>query len=397
MIKLLHTSDWHLGHTFHQYGREDEFEHFLSQLYEIVEREKPDVLCISGDIFDTMSPTLGSQRLWVSALENISRIAPGMPIVAIAGNHDSGSKLGVYSSILKDYIHIVGREPAYLTLKGSDGSEAVVCAVPYIPGAFYRNYLEMAGEETGEEPMRAFFAKVSAEAGLRKGDPDSPVILMAHTAVTGADFKGQDEYKFVFNDVEVLGTGYDYVALGHIHYPQTVREEESVVRYCGAPLAMGFDESYPHSVSIVTFGGGDAEVRTVELDELRKPVTLRRESPLEAGEVETFIRDYHAATLQYLRLYYLDDGNFTMEHRRRLEAAFADRDDVRLCLLVPVSPADQEEVVREIRDREITPDNIMSFDPLDIARRCFAKKRNIDMPEKLVEMLKSVIYEDTED
>lgn len=396
MFKIIHTSDWHLGQTFHQYTREEEFDFFLQQLYEIVERERPDAVCISGDIFDSMTPSLAAQRQWSAALERLSDIDRAMHIVAIAGNHDSGSKLEVNAKILRENIHVIGRRPEVFTLKGRDGSNAVICAVPYIPGSFYRNYLESIGHLEEEEPMRAFFARIAAEGKRVKPAADSPVILMAHTAVSGADYTGQDKYKFIFNDVEILGDGYDYVALGHIHYPQTILQGDTNVRYCGAPLAMGFDESYPHSVTVATFEGGKTDIEIIQLLEYRQPVTLFADEPLKAKDVKKFIKEYRAEGKQYLRLYYLDDGNFNMEHRRQLEATFADNPAVRLCLILPKRPETGEDESIEKNENEIRPDNIATIDPLDIARRCFAKKMNCEMPDHLLSLLKSVIDEDSE-
>lgn len=396
MFKILHTSDWHLGHSFHQYVRDDEFEHFIDQLCEIAKRERPDAVCISGDVFDSMTPGLTAQRQWASSLERLSLLDQEMSVVAISGNHDSGTKFGVYANVFKDNIRVVGRRAEVFALKGHDGTEAVICAAPYVPGSFYRNYLEATGQDA-EEPMRAYFARLAAQAQTKKSTESTPVILLAHTAVTGADFQGQDKYKFVFNDVEIFGDGYDYVALGHIHFPQTVKPERPVVRYCGAPLAIGFDESYGHSVSVVTIGEGKVEVREAELDELRVPVTLFADSPLKANEVKGFIKEYKPGRKQYLRLYYLDDGNFTVEHRRQLETAFEADGTVRLCLTVPVLPEVEEETKKSLEDSRITPENIADFDPIDIARRCFVKNKNTEMPDHLLDKLKSIIHEDTED
>lgn len=399
MFKLIHTSDWHLGHTFHQFNRDEEFNYFLSQLYDIVRHEQPDAICISGDIFDTMSPSISTQRLWASALEKLSTIVPDMNIVAIAGNHDSGSKLEIYAHIFRDNIRIVGKKPEIITLRSRDGSDAVICAVPYIPGAFYRNYLEATGELDDTDSAKTFFSRMAVRAHQKKSSPSSPVILMAHTAVSGSDFTGQDEYKFLFNDIDILGDKFDYVALGHIHFPQTLKQDKTTIRYCGAPLAMGFDENYSHSISVVTFPGNETAplLSIIEMQELRKPITLYKTNPLKVNDVDAFLRSYNPTEPQYIRLYYLDDGHFTLEHIRRIQTHFANSDMARLCLIVPSRPDITDDVMSEIQKQKITLDNITSFDPLNIARLCFAKKRNIEIPDNLIDLLKSVIDENIED
>ncbi len=89
-MKLIHTSDWHLGHTLYSYNREDEFRDFICQLAHIVRNEHPDAILISGDIFDSALPTLSARRLWTDALLELKVACPGMTVVATAGNHDSG-------------------------------------------------------------------------------------------------------------------------------------------------------------------------------------------------------------------------------------------------------------------------------------------------------------------
>lgn len=400
MFKIIHTSDWHLGKTFHQYNRDDEFEFFFQNLYHRVKTDKPDALLISGDIFDTMSPSLSAQRLWASVLENLTAIAPHMDIIAIAGNHDSGSKLDVYANLFRDKIHIVGRSQEFFVLTGADGSHAVVCAVPYIPGGFYRNYLEAIGYTGDDEEshMKQYFRAIAEKGAELRPTPDTPLILMAHTAVTGADFTGQEEYKFVFNDVSLLGEGYDYIALGHIHYPQNVKEGAAIVRYSGAPFAMGFDEAYPHSLSVVCFDGRKPALEIFEHHELRTPISLFEDAPLKSDDVKDFIKKYEKETAdQYLRIFYHDDGTFNLAHRRQLEVAFAEHPHVRLCVLQPVKPAaEHTEDGYEAAEIDITPENVASLDAMGIAERRFYQIYNTEMPEKLVSLLKSVIYEDSE-
>src|SRR3954469_1809951 len=112
-MRLLHTSDWHLGHTLRgEVTREYEHAAFLTWLLEACVREAPDVLVITGDVFDSATPPASAETMWFSFLAAARRARPAMNIVAIAGNHDSPARLGAASSVLRELdVHIVGNLP----------------------------------------------------------------------------------------------------------------------------------------------------------------------------------------------------------------------------------------------------------------------------------------------
>ena len=108
-MKLIHTSDWHLGHTLYNYDRTEEQQAFLQQLAEIVEREQPDALLVSGDIYHYSSPSASVQKMYTEAMLEIHQRCPSMTIVVTAGNHDSSSKLEITQSLWESFgLHVVG-------------------------------------------------------------------------------------------------------------------------------------------------------------------------------------------------------------------------------------------------------------------------------------------------
>lgn len=388
MLKLLHTSDWHLGHIFHGYDREPEFRHFFNQLYDIIKEEKPDAVLISGDIFDTINPTLQAQRLWAEVLETMSSLNPDMNIVAITGNHDNGSRISVSRNLYKTQYHIIGKNPEILKIKGRDGDEALICAVPYIHESTYKTYLENPGVE--ENAMRALHNQLYDNALTMRTDPEAPIILMAHTAVSGADFSGQDKYRFNFNDVDIFGDGYDYIALGHIHYPQNLTLKNGKARYCGSPIPMSFDEDYEHSVSMVSFDARTPRVKQIKIEPLRKIITKFGQSPLRAEKVKDFIKHYTGNTeIQYLRVNYCNDGDFTVQHGRDIETAFADHSYIRLCVLRGISPETMDDASHS--RIVVTPQNVTTTDPILMAKQKYQRKFAREMPQHLEALLKSVI------
>ena len=117
-MRLLHTSDWHLGHTLEEVTREHEHPAFLTWLLETFAREAPDVMVITGDVFDSATPPASAERMWFELLAAARRARPGMDIVAIAGNHDSPARLGAAPAVLRELgVHVVGSLPRDPTVR----------------------------------------------------------------------------------------------------------------------------------------------------------------------------------------------------------------------------------------------------------------------------------------
>ena len=255
MFKLIHTSDWHLGQNFYGYDRSEEQRDFLRQLAAIVAQEQPDALLVSGDIYHTAAPSSAAVSMYVEGMLDIHKACPDMAIVVIAGNHDSASRLEsdsllwrlagvrVLGGIARDSQGLTDLERHIIPVK----DKGIVAAVPYA----HRNSFPKVSDEDIEsgERQRAYFEALLEH--VNAGNPDAlPVVLMAHLAVNNSDFTGHDRNMTMeCVEIDTLGQGYDYAALGHIHRPQQVSER---ARYCGTPVPVSFDEQCEHSVSIVT-------------------------------------------------------------------------------------------------------------------------------------------------
>ena len=269
-MKILHTSDWHLGSRLHNWDGTEEEVHFFAQLAATVEKEHPDALVVSGDIFDTGAPGNDVAKRFTDALLDVTARCTDMTTVVIAGNHDSYSRLVVDKELWRRArVHVFGMpaedadgkavfEKNVLILPG----KGVIAAVPF---CHPRNFPTVDGA-AGDNREKNYFeglAKYVADhsAGI-------PTVLMAHLAVKGdLDFRGHDKFLVIGGeecvDVESLGEGYGYVALGHIHCPQWVKSGTRVARYCGTPRPIHFDETYDHGVDVVTVEAGKApEART---------------------------------------------------------------------------------------------------------------------------------------
>lgn len=276
-MKIIHTSDWHLGATLYGHDRLDDHREMLRQLTETVAREQPDALLVSGDIFDSSSPSAAAERLLDSALMELADAGKrDMTIILTSGNHDSPSRHTTHSAVYSRLgIHTIGSAGITADTDIADiadrfiiriGGKGTVIAVPYI------NQRNM--------PEGLFDGLL--RASTRDESSTLPTVLMAHLPVSRSVTTGHSDAdeRFVGGcenvEIDSLGHGYDYLALGHIHCPQQWNTDNAIARYCGTPLPISFDESYPHSVTIVELptAGIMPTVTTVALKPRRRLVTI---------------------------------------------------------------------------------------------------------------------------
>ncbi|MGN0032649.1 MAG: exonuclease SbcCD subunit D [Candidatus Limimorpha sp.] len=280
-MKILHTSDWHLGHKLYNYDRKDEQLYFLRQIADIVKDEQPDVMIVSGDVFHVANPNIETQTMFVDELLNIHNQCNRMTTVVTAGNHDSYSRLEIDKSLWKrQNIHIIGNVSSSLEehLINING-KGIIAAVPFCSG---RNYPQLSDIDSIDR-QSLFFNELQKKAEEINHD-NLPIVLSAHLAIKGCDIRGhksetnQSGEEIIggleYSDRKVLGLSYDYIALGHIHHPQDIGDEH--VRYCGTPMSITFNEEYEHSVTIVEIEkhGSPLTKRIIAIKELRPVRTL---------------------------------------------------------------------------------------------------------------------------
>lgn len=292
-MKILHTSDWHLGRTLYGRKRYQEFEAFLDWLADIVLREQVDAVLVAGDVFDTSTPSNRAQELYYRFLCRVAA-SPCRHVVVVAGNHDSASFLNAPRELLRAlHVHVVGAATespgdAVLVLCRSDGSpELIVCAVPYLRDRDIR--AAEAGESIEDkerkliEGIRSHYADMAAVAGQRRAElgADIPIVATGHLFAAGGQTVDGDGVRELYVgslahvSAGVFPGNLDYLALGHLHVPQKVNGCETV-RYSGAPLPMGFGEARQRkSVCLVEFHGTTAAVHLVEVPVFQKLERVR--------------------------------------------------------------------------------------------------------------------------
>ena len=351
-------------------------------------RERPDALIVSGDIYDKNTPGNSSMRFLSDNLLRICDLAPDMPLILTAGNHDSSSRIesmsGVWRRVNTYFVGAAERvEEQYLIDKHiiEIPDKGWIAAIPYIPD--YQNDL---------------YNIVLKEIGARNTQ-NLPVILMGHTTIGNAVFTAHESVSFNGRDIvgginsmdiSDIDDDYDYLALGHIHTPQTLSNGKA--RYCGSPVQLNFKEQFAHSVTMVTVDnhGDTPKMETIELEPLRRFYVIPQEpKPLEEAleYLETHLPDQQG----YVQLNILSAERLPSDTENRIRSILERGNGLRYC---------DYKVSRPVREGQSTlekPDfNLSEFrekDPFEIAERYFTETLQTDMDDTLKELLHSVIQE----
>ena len=292
-MRLLHTSDWHIGRQLHGVSLIEDQAHVLAQIVEIAVAESVDAVIIAGDIYDRAVPPAEAVKLLNSTLNRLCREL-GKQVVLIAGNHDSGDRLGFGSELLgSSGLHIFGPLRAELerVTIDKDGLQVDVFGLPYAGPLTVRQALEN-DVTSHEEAMAALLAKVKAACVEGR-----PTVVVAHCFVDGAAECESERPLSVGGADRVsasLFEGFSYAALGHLHGRQYQGKEH--IRYSGSILKYSFSEvEHKKSVTLVDVQvSGEVSTRYVELDALRdlRVVEGSLEEIVTRGKTDTRPEDF---------------------------------------------------------------------------------------------------------
>lgn len=373
-MKLIHTADWHLGQILYEHDRRPEQEAFLAELADIVRREQPDALLVAGDVFDRPNPSNAVQKMYCRGMLALREACPGMTLAVIAGNHDGKAMLDADSALWRyagvHVVSLVSEDPDRHLIPVQDSRTGRpagwIAAVPHqlsVRPSFFQTLLDRARAVAGH----------------------LPVVLAAHLAVTGSDLTGHDPEIIGGLDAcrpEDLGTGYDYLALGHIHRPQTLRRDGRTARYSGAPLPVSFDENFLHSVSVVTLGeSAEPQIREIPVHNPRPLLTVP-EVPLPFGDALAALAELDPAEAAYIRLQVLADGPLPSNYMERIRLALqGSRAGFCHCLLR------RPEERGPAQAAPLTCDEFRQLSPLEVARRYWQARFGAPMEEVYERML----------
>ncbi|MEW1835580.1 exonuclease SbcCD subunit D [Microbacterium sp. NPDC079995] len=346
-MRILHTSDWHIGRTFHGHSTLDALRGVLDELTAQVRAHGVDVVIVAGDVFDSATPAAACYTLLSDALRGIADA--GARVVVTSGNHDSAARLGFQAGLLRDGIHVLTDPDAVGTPLTIDDDHGPVhfYGIPYLEPALLRHRWE--GVRTQAAVLGRAMDLVRADLAERRGRS----VAIAHCFAAGVEPTPHLERDIQQGGLDVvpLSTfdGVDYMALGHIHGRQRLAEN---VRYAGAPLHYNFGEGdKPRGSWLIDLDAeGLTSVEWLELPVPRRLVTLR-------GSFAEILEDeqYETAAEAWVCVEYTDDLP-EADPLRRLQQRFP------FCAKVVHAPAvvrsgDRRSYVERVRaartDREL--------------------------------------------
>jgi exonuclease SbcD len=337
-MKILHTSDWHLGRTLFGRKRYDEFEACLDWLAGAIRREQVDAFLIAGDVFDTSTPSNRAQEMYYRMLCKVAGSAC-RHVVVVAGNHDSPSFLAAPRELLRAInVHVVGAvngnpDDEVLLLRDSQGEvELIVCAVPYLRDRDIRT--AQAGETIAEKECNlaagicGHYQAVcaAAEEKRRQSGLRVPIVAMGHLfTARGQTVDGDGVRELYIGSLahvaaDIFPECIDYLALGHLHMAQKVAGRDHM-RYSGAPLAMGFaDAGQTKSVCLVEFEERQAAVAQIEVPVFQQLERVAGDWKAISGRLRELAATGSPAWLEVV----YEGEEVIADLRERLEAAAAD-------------------------------------------------------------------------
>ncbi len=276
-MRILHTSDWHLGQNFYSKSRAAEHAAFLDWLLETAQAQQVDAIIVAGDIFDTGAPPSYARELYYRFVVQLQQT--GCHLVVLAGNHDSVATLNESREILA-FLHttvVAAAGCAPFMLNYRDGTPgAVFCPVPFLrPRDIVTSQAGLSGSEKQQHLLAAitdYYHQQYQQACALRGEATLPIIASGHLTTVGAS-KSDAVRDIYIGTLDAFPAQnfppVDYIALGHIHRPQVIGGQDHI-RYCGSPIALSFDETgKAKSVNLVTFTDG----RLADITPLTVPVT----------------------------------------------------------------------------------------------------------------------------
>lgn len=378
-MKILHTSDWHLGHTLYNYDRAEEQIVMLLQMVQIVKEQKPDVFLLCGDVYHTPQPSSAVQTMLTNALLDIHKAHPEMVIVMTAGNHDSGSRHEIFQSPWRELnVYAIGQiereNPEELIIEVA--GKGYVIAVPYcternMPEGFFQQLTDLVKE---------------------RNTMDLPVVMTAHTTVRGCDFTGHEHATDTIvggidsTDLAQMGDGYDYLALGHIHHGQFVHSGKHNVRYCGTPLPVSFDETFNHSVSMVEIGkhGEKPTVTEIEIENPHPLVTLPTDGFTTWEKAKELLVKFPDNIPAYIRLNVEVDDFLPLEAQAEAQLLTEEK-QCRFCCINA-----RRKTVKRAETKMLSVQEFQAEEPIDIARR-YAEDMGIEFDSEMQDMFKETL------
>ena len=297
MLKILHTSDLHLGKNLYGKPRIDEFSQTLNRLIDVIKKDDIDVLLIAGDVFDSSMPALDAQKLYYDFLAKLAKTKLQHTVI-IAGNHDSPNFLKAADPLLSALnIHIVSGinveniDKEIIILKNDDAIPyLIVSAIPYLRERDIRRILIDENEDEVHAEYRkaviAHIKKVSDKAFLKQEEILNdyhikvPVIAMAHLFMIGDAISDRDTARDLFVgslcpiEADAFDARYDYIALGHLHSGHKIKQKE-YIRYSGTLLPLNFGEQDTKHACLIEFNDDNKKLSLIPFPPIKNLIRIK--------------------------------------------------------------------------------------------------------------------------
>lgn len=413
-MKIITTSDWHLGNMFHGNDRLPEHRHFLQWLQNQIEELQPDALLVAGDVFDNGNPSAASQSAYYEFLADVTQRCPNIQIVITAGNHDSASRLEAPRPLLARYkVEIRGSvhrtwettaeggrwvnnyDDLVIPIRNRDGEEVVVLAVPYLRSDVVHNADYSQG-------VNLFLRELTQMA--RDLHPGKPLVMMAHMYARGAEIASKDasEKIVIGGQEEVNMEGWndhpDYLTCGHIHKRQHIWDTDWA-RYTGSVLPMSFSEvDYKHGVDLLTLVGNKVKQEFLEykpqhrlriLPEADEDLTPHKLKKLMDAELQPRGEDGKLSeSFDYVMLKVMME-RVNNDVIKELEDHLNAKDAV-LCKIQKIVPSIDLTTI-DGNQSIVTIDDILDRDPLESLKEAYVTKFKREMSDAQVAMLQELV------
>ncbi len=405
-LKVLHTSDWHLGRSLYGQRRYPEFDALLTWMLDALRTQQIDVLLVAGDIFDTTAPSNRAMQQYYQFLRQAADTGC-QHVVIIGGNHDSPTFLNAPRDILKMLnVHVVGaatEDPAQevLRLDAKDGRPmALVCAVPYLRDRDIRS--AEAGETIEDKEkklldgIRHHYKTVTDAAENQRlylekqYQTQVPLIGMGHLwAAGGQKIEGdgvRDLYvgSLAHVSTDIFPATLDYVALGHLHVPQSVGGQANI-RYSGSPLAMGFGEARQQkSVCLLAFEGRSPDISQLDIPRFQRMRQLTGGLASLQTELQALLEDGEPT---WVEIIYTGD-DVVPDLREKLMAALADDSEGLLTLL----RVKNQRITSHTLQTQETGQTLDDLSPQDVFMRCLdAHQISDEQRPELLHLYQSIL------
>lgn len=404
-MRILHTSDWHLGQTFYDYDRTEEHAAFLSFLINQLQLLNVDALLIAGDIFDVANPSASAQNMFYRFLVDAVTINPELKIIIIAGNHDSAARLEAPRPMLEEFnITVVGNMPftndrkpdfeqVLIPIETKQKEKAWCIAVPFLRLAdcFFS---DETTNTYSEGVVNVYKHALDYAKSIRK--PGEAIIAMGHLHAVNAELSDDDRHErlIIGGEEAIPAKAFDdtmaYVALGHLHKSQKVAKKAHI-RYAGSPLPMTFSEiNYKHRFILVDIKG--EEVSEVQEIEIPKTVSLLRvpNKPKTLDEVLNDLQELpdkledSEELPPFLEVLILQNEPLP-GLKNQIETCLKNK-HVRLAKITLVSEKSDGK-----QEKALTFEDLQKMEPIDLLKKLYKTKYETELPDNLHQLFVNVV------